>query len=86
MTTETEQKQQRAILEEARRRLRNVSAQLITAAQLPPADVAGIFLVQAIALMNMERDATACAAWLRDLATGIEALGIDALTSPKDLN
>lgn len=84
MTTETTEQKQSRILEDARLRLRGISAQLATL--IPPADVAGVLLVQALALMHLERDAKACSQWLRDLADGVEVLGIDAVLSQRDLN
>jgi hypothetical protein len=82
--TEISEERQKEILEQFRSKLRDISARVLT--RIPPADLAGVLLVQSLAIMNLERDDTACAAWLRDLATGIETLGVEAVTSPKDMN
>lgn len=74
MNNETDEQRAARILEEARTRLRGVSAQLVQLA--PPADVAGIFLVQALAILNLERDAKACVEWLRTLADHAEILAV----------
>ena len=77
-------KTKKDILEEFRSKLRDIYSKMLT--RVPPADLAGVLLVQALAIMNLERDADACAQWLRDLADGIDALGVDAVVSKHDLN
>ena len=81
MTTDTEQKQK---LEEFRSKLRDICARVLT--RIPPADLAGVLLVQSLAIMNLERDETTCALWLHDLADSVEALGVKAVVSRQDLN
>jgi hypothetical protein len=75
---------QKEFLKEAQKHLRDVYAKMLM--RVPPADLAGVLLVQALAIMNLERDADACAQWLRDLADGIDALGVDEVVSKQDLN
>jgi hypothetical protein len=82
--TETSEQEQRRILEEARRFVREFSARLLK--RLPPADLAGLLLVQSISVMHLESDTSVCVQWLRDLADNVEALGVDEVVSKHDLN
>jgi hypothetical protein len=84
MTTETPEQKQRRVLEEARGFVRELSARLLT--RIPPADLAGVLLVQSISVMHLESDTDVCVQWLRDLADNVEALGVDDVVSRQDLN
>lgn len=58
---------------EATTRLRGVAAGLVKI--LPADDVAGMFLVQSIAVMGLNKDKTLVAEWLRELADEVETVG-----------
>jgi hypothetical protein len=72
------------LLDETHERLRGISAALVE--RFGADDVAGLLLVQSMAVMNLDKDAAQAAKWLRELAASVETVGVVAAISKHDLN
>lgn len=79
--------QKSQLLDETRERLRGITAALVQ--RFGADDIAGLLLVQSMAIMNLDKDAAQAARWLRDLADEVASIGIEAAAaaiSRQDLN
>ena len=75
------------LLADANERLRGISAALV--ARFGADDVAGLLLVQSMAIMNLDKEAAQAAKFLRDLADEVASVGIEAAAaaiSKRNLN